>query len=367
MKKIKTRFLLILLFILTAGCFFLSLPVSAEKMTHTVKKGDTLWGICEQYYGDTELWPKLWEMNSFITNPHLLVPGDVITLFEKDPRKTPEPEPVVEAEKEPQPLMGIDVKGMTRTDKIGIYSSKNITPWGTLFATAKQNVIMSKGDIAYVIFEKNRKISAGDEFLVGKITKVRHPVTGKKAGSVFNPSGRFVVLKETGTAYHNKKYTKKENVYEVKITGAYSPVETGDVIVPPEFIPTCILPASNSTDILGNIVAGAENVTLIHKFSVFYMDKGSSDGIKSGNIFEIRKGNIVKDPKPQKVLKIYEEELILPDQILGKALVIKTYANEATAVVISATEPISPGAYLKSVSWTETPEFVSVKADCPVK
>jgi nucleoid-associated protein YgaU len=56
----------------------------AQPSTHKVEKGDTLWSICEKYYGDPTLWPKLWEMNPFVTNPHLLKPGDVITLLEKE-------------------------------------------------------------------------------------------------------------------------------------------------------------------------------------------------------------------------------------------------------------------------------------------
>src|SRR5512139_1014037 len=58
--------------------------IGAQPSTHKVQKGDTLWSICEKYYGDATLWPKLWEMNPFVTNPHLLKPGDVITLIEKE-------------------------------------------------------------------------------------------------------------------------------------------------------------------------------------------------------------------------------------------------------------------------------------------
>ncbi|MFH1490667.1 MAG: LysM domain-containing protein, partial [Pseudomonadota bacterium] len=55
--------------------------IKAQQLTHKVEKGDTLWSICEKYYGDADLWPKLWQMNPFITNPHFLNPGDVITLI----------------------------------------------------------------------------------------------------------------------------------------------------------------------------------------------------------------------------------------------------------------------------------------------
>ncbi|MBB1385540.1 LysM peptidoglycan-binding domain-containing protein [Pseudoalteromonas sp. SG45-5] len=47
---------------------------------YVVKKGDTLWGISDIYLSDSWLWPKLWEMNSHISNPHLIYPGDALTL-----------------------------------------------------------------------------------------------------------------------------------------------------------------------------------------------------------------------------------------------------------------------------------------------
>jgi len=61
-----------------------STDLRAQPVTHKVQRGDTLWSICEKYYGDATLWPKLWEMNPFVTNPHLLKPGDLITLIEKE-------------------------------------------------------------------------------------------------------------------------------------------------------------------------------------------------------------------------------------------------------------------------------------------
>ena len=80
----KMKFFLLVLPIIL-GCLFLYSSMSyAEKLTHVVEKGDTLWDICEKYYGDPDLWPKLWQMNPFVTNPHLLTPGDIITLFDKD-------------------------------------------------------------------------------------------------------------------------------------------------------------------------------------------------------------------------------------------------------------------------------------------
>lgn len=49
--------------------------------THTVKKGDTLWGISKQYFNDPLQWPRLYQMNTAVVeDPHWIYPGEVIHL-----------------------------------------------------------------------------------------------------------------------------------------------------------------------------------------------------------------------------------------------------------------------------------------------
>jgi len=47
---------------------------------YQVKKGDTLWDISALYLDSPWLWPKLWHANPNIDNPHLIYPGDKLTL-----------------------------------------------------------------------------------------------------------------------------------------------------------------------------------------------------------------------------------------------------------------------------------------------
>ena len=194
-----------------------------------------------------------------------------------------------------------------------------------------------------------------------------HPLTGKKSGYVFNASGRLRIEKKAGFYYKDEKLYEKPNSYQAKLFETYEPVEINDIVIPPIAVSHCILPVSNNTDILANIVAGSNEQTLIHKYSIVYMNKGSKAGVKKGNIFEIRMGNIVKDPKPEKTLTFYKKQVVLPDRVLGRVVVIKTYPDSSTALVLSATEPVEPGAYLKNVSWAETPDFLLNCADCPIE
>ena len=48
--------------------------------SYTVKRGDTLWDISAMYLRDPWLWPEIWHVNPNVQNPHLIYPGDVLTL-----------------------------------------------------------------------------------------------------------------------------------------------------------------------------------------------------------------------------------------------------------------------------------------------
>jgi len=52
----------------------------AGSKTYTIKQGDTLWGLAQQFLKNAYLWPQLWEANTWITDAHWIYPGDVILI-----------------------------------------------------------------------------------------------------------------------------------------------------------------------------------------------------------------------------------------------------------------------------------------------
>ena len=62
-----------------------SVSAQGETYTYTVIKGDTLWDICEELYGTAWVWPKVWQLNPHITNPHWIYPGNQLEVFRELP------------------------------------------------------------------------------------------------------------------------------------------------------------------------------------------------------------------------------------------------------------------------------------------
>lgn len=374
MKKGNRKAYLVILTFSLIVCFFTTPSIiSAQKNTHIVKEGDTLWGICEQYYGDPDLWPELWQMNPFITNPHILEPGDVIILFEKPPEKakkspeTQEKAPVKQAE-EPK-VMGFDLIGLTNLKTIGFFSKGTIPSWGTIIASDNNKLILDENDTAYVLFEKDKLIVTGDEFSVGTFSPlVKHPVTKQDLGYTFSAKAKLIVEKRRGLGMKNDKYYTKENVYQVKITEVYSPIRIGDAVMPLQSVSPCVLPVNYSEELLANIVASKDQQILLHTNSVVYLDIGFNDGINRGNVFQVVKGQVLDDPKPDSDVRYdSKSKIILPDISMGMILIVESRPNTSTAIVLTATEPFSTGAYITNIPWKEVEGLLANRPSCPIE
>src|SRR6187551_53751 len=57
-------------------------PVTPEAVPdiHLVRRGDTLWDLCNRYYQNPWAWPKVWSYNPQVANPHWIYPGDQLRL-----------------------------------------------------------------------------------------------------------------------------------------------------------------------------------------------------------------------------------------------------------------------------------------------
>ena len=374
-NSLRNRYLLILL-LLVLGYIFIHTPmIGAQQLTHTVNKGDTLWSICEKYYGDPDLWPKLWQMNPFITNPHLLTSGDVITLFEKEPIKktvVPKEEKKILVKETVQPIpriKGIDVSSFTNINTLGYLSPEKIIPWGKIFSSDSDRLIFTEGDTVYVLFNESRDVQPGDEFIIYQTHSLsRHPFPGNESGYTVTINGRLAIQKLIGIGIDEFGDRKaKKNTYKAKILQVFGTVRADDYIMPYKPVSPCVRPISLSQKVSGNIVAAKDDILLISRYSIVYIDRGFNQGIERGNLFEVLKTHIITDPEKKSQLVIRKMEL--PAIKIGVIMILESRPDTAAGLVISAKENLPVGASIKEISWEEKekPEFLSHLPSCDIE
>jgi hypothetical protein len=378
MSKIK-KVILVTLILLLAICLFSPSFSWAQPRTHVVQRGDTLWDICEKYYGDPNLWPKLWQMNPFITNPHLLKPGDLVTLLEGVPVRRAEVEqeekeiPVKKAE-EPKPVTapvvtGIDVSGLTNVQALGHLSVKEVDPWGFVLASESGRQLLSQGETIFLHFDNGKAAKPGDHFNICKSSPlIKHPITGEKIGYILSVLARVVVEEKVGVGFGGGAFYKKEGVYQARIEEYFRELNVGDLVLPYEPISQCVQPISIDEPLVGNIVAAQDQRSLVASNRVVYLDHGFNDGVRRGNIFEVVRTHIVRDPVKGEVEFLSKpRSVILPDIPIGTIMVLESRPDTSTAIVISANEEFLIGTYVKGLSWVETPDLFTRIPTCPTE
>jgi hypothetical protein len=374
-KTIASVFMILSLILIAAPAY-----LGAQPSTHKVQRGDTLWSICEKYYGDSTLWPKLWEMNPFVTNPHLLKPGDLITLIEKEDmlKGRGAEKPTKEAAKPVPKMKGIDLGLLTNPATMGYLSLTKVEPWGEIYASTKSELGAEKGDKIFINFKNRAGVKPGDEFRVARPIPVRHPLTDYPMGDIISFRGAVVV----------KEYLK-EDFFLAEVTDVWLEFGVGAMILPFEPLSKCVQPMATDPKLYGNIVALKDNRKIVGGGTVVYLDAGFKDGIQRGQVFDVvritsiaapafRLGNfeaIVNEvgttlSKHEYLVDFWKElneGTKLYDYTVGKLMVVEARPASSTAIVLSSSEDLYTGAYLKGYSWSETPEFLRNLPSCPLE
>lgn len=258
------RFFIILFTIVIIISFgFVLYPLAQEKKEgeeiYTIKQGDTLWDISAKFLKDPFLWPKLWQRNPYITNPHWIYPGQPVRIVpaeelmkevpkeaakepeikKAEPTPAEEKPPVAEAKPEAKPaevkpeLKPVEVKPaeekpveerpgvFPEVRSAGFIGDINFRGIGIILDNRDGKNLLSEGDIVYMAFRTADPVMVGNKYTVFRRENyVRHPVTKRRIGMKYLITGNVQVIDQQG------------NFYTGKIVEAFQEICSGDMLRP---------------------------------------------------------------------------------------------------------------------------------------
>jgi hypothetical protein len=307
---------------------------------YIVKEGDTLWDISKRFYNNPYYWPKIWEKNPYIQNPHWIYPGEPIYLHsEMAPVAALPPQPAEKeiAEKEmAEKEIAKEYREMPSAIPFserytgGILPEEDLQEAGGIVGAYEDKLLLSQGDMIYIQLKENTKIEIGQRYGIFRVGQILyHPKTGAMLGRVYRILGYAEIL-NTGDG----------KVTSARIVSSIGAIQIGDRIKIFEFVQKPIVVKESRRLLEGCIVAQLEDKAQIAQHDIVFIDLGLQDGIEVGDqLFVMEKGRTVKG---------YSNtgEVRLPDQNVAKLVVVKSDRTASVALVTDSQKSFTVGALI---------------------
>ena len=296
---------------------------------YVVQKGDTLWGISGKFLKSPWLWPNVWYANPQVKNPHLIYPGDSITLVYIDgkpqlridrgrPHVKLTPSGRVVALNRPIPTIGLAaIRPFLTKHQIVDKNTLKKSPY--ILRAVGERLITGTGDKVYVRGHKSDKHS--DFLVVRKGQVYSDPHTKEILGYEAKYVGDSRMIRYGDPATHYLSNTSREVLIGDRLL-KFDHAAYNDNFVP----------HAPKADVKGHIIAVMEGVTQIGQHQVVVINKGKRDGMEVGHVLAIyQKGKKVEDTVRK------SKAVQLPDERAGLLMVFRTFDKLSYALIMKAT------------------------------
>jgi hypothetical protein len=309
-------------------------------MNYTVKRGDTLWDIAAVFLKDPWFWPEIWQINPQVENPHLIYPGDMLSLAygaggdahvrisqysgaRLSPRLRSEP---LEGPIDMLPYAAI----AAFLSKPSVLTEEQILNSPHILAFRDHHMIGGTGHEAYV---KNLNAPLNQRFIV---MHVGEPIVDFETNERVGYQASYVATAVVTAP--------SDNVTKTILTEGSREVLRGDRLIQQEGDqPLGFRPHAPANPVTGAIIAIADEATEVGQYQVVVLNRGARDGLAPGAVLAVdQRGEVVQDiwnrrPFGKDPLAEYVE---LPYERTGTLMVFKVFDRVSYGLIIGARGPI---------------------------
>ncbi|RMF20093.1 MAG: LysM peptidoglycan-binding domain-containing protein [Gammaproteobacteria bacterium] len=302
--------------------------------TYTVVKGDTLWDISSRFLNNPWYWPEIWYANPQIANPHLIYPGDVLTLVYIDGKRR------VTVGKRSEAAGTLKLSPKVRATPLA--SAIPSIPLDAIapFLTTTRIVTREELDKApYVLQGKrgNLVVGAGDSVYVRGETKPEEAYgVYREATTYVDPDTNEFLGLEARAIAHGKITEARGEIGTYLVQKSSAEILAGDRLLHEEDreLATNFVPSVPDTDVEGKMIAVLDGVSQVGQYDVVVVNLGA-DKVKQGNVLAVyKKGEQVKDPYTKDILQ-------LPSERAGIMMIFRVFDKVSYGLILRAERPLA--------------------------
>ncbi|MFK8051858.1 MAG: LysM peptidoglycan-binding domain-containing protein [Woeseiaceae bacterium] len=311
---------------------------------YVVKRGDTLWDISGKFLTDPWYWPEIWQANPQIENPHLIYPGDLLSL--------------VYIDGQPRLLLqrGGGVARMSPGVRvIPLEEAITTIPYEAIAAFLSRAAVLEKDELEalpYILQARGDHLissagvdlyARGDLQGIGRRYSIVHP-----EGALVDPDNGDVVGYEA--LYVGDGTIRREgDPATLFVNQSQREILNGDRLIDQDIvIPLNFFPKPPSQAIDGRIISVIDGVSRIGQYQVVVINRGERNGLVSGDTLDIlRAGDVVRDRYSKNGL-LGSEQVKLPDEEAGTLMLFKIYDRIAYGLIMKAESEIQTGDLVRS-------------------
>ena len=308
-------------------------------MNYTVKRGDTLWDISAVFLKDPWFWPEIWQINPQVENPHLIYPGDILSLAVGangdahvfiSQYSGARLQPRLRSEALDGPIDAIPFSAIAAfLSKPTVLSKDQALEAPHILAFRDEHMIAGSGHEIYV---KDLNGALNQRFTVMHIGEPIHDIDSRE---ILGYQAYYVAT----AVVNNPGDVSKAVLTE----GAREALEGDRLISQEGDVPLTFTPHAPTTNIDGQIIAVADNVEQIGQYQVVVLNRGGNDGLAAGAVLAVDQlGAVVRDrygSHPWKK-KAFAKNVRLPSERAGTLIVFKVFDKISYGLVIGANNPM---------------------------
>lgn len=357
--------------------------------SYTVVESDTLWSIAGRFLNNPWQWPEIWQANEQIKNPHLIYPGDVISLVYVDGKPMLTSGRVLGQRPQNEKLS-------PRVRDMGGKRAVGPIPLDELEAFLEHTRVLSEADadaLPYVVGNEETRLRTTEMGLVyvrgldarpgTEVDIVRptfvyreiqkgapwqhkprevksedwNPSQGFTLGSLWSDHiGRYWRERNTEILGHEVVQVARARVIAegdpatLELRDGELEARAGDLILPVDaspYDPSYAQHAPESVPDNMRVLAVSDGYSATGPARVVALSRGARDGVENGQVFAVmnqgeRVRDTVKHPSGdiRSAFNTKKKYVTLPEEFAGHVMIFRTFEKISYGLVMDGKRPI---------------------------